>query len=396
MKIRKKIIFMILIFVTGIALLAGWLYVADGNSGGAQPNARTVAIEKGNVEEIVTAQGTIEPKNYVDVGAQVSGQLTSLYVEVGDPVKAGDLLAEIDPRVYESRVEADLAELKNLKAQLAQAEAERVLAKQKHERNKRLIKIDAVSKESVEISESEFKVATASVDALKAEIDAAQSTLDEDKTNLEYTKIYAPMTGTVSSITTREGQMVNANMSAPTIVSIADLDQMTVTAEVVEADIMRVKEGMRVNFATLGNLEDKKDGVVRQIQPTPEVENDVVLYNVLIDVDNKDRSLMNGMTAQVFFIIGRAYDAPLIPVEALTRRVRDQDNAKGQAYLVRTESGAGGKDVVIHVGLTDRTHAVITDGLTAGESIIIPETAFMKKESGEQKRNERGGPPPLL
>lgn len=357
---------------------------------------RTVQIARGNIEEIVTAQGTLEPKNYVDVGAQVSGQLTKLYVDVGDSVKQGELLAEIDPRVYESRVEADAAELKNLQAQLAEAESEQILARQKHERNERLIKIDAVSEQSVEISESELKVAIAKIDALKAEIDAAQSTLDEDKANLEYTKIYAPMTGTVVSLTTREGQTVNSMQTAPTILSIADLDEMTVTAEVAEADILRVKEGMSVYFMTLGNLEDKREGAVRLIEPSPEVVNDVVLYHALIDVDNRDRSLMNGMTTQVFFVIGRASDVPIIPVAALTERAADKDNEKGQAYLVRTSGAEGETQLLIHVGLRDRNYAEITDGLSEGENIVITESGAGNAAASKQNGSRRMGPPPML
>ncbi|HVY55891.1 MAG TPA: efflux RND transporter periplasmic adaptor subunit, partial [Thermodesulfobacteriota bacterium] len=163
-----------------------------------------------------------------------------------------------------------------------------------------------------------------------------------------------------------------------------------------EADILRVKKGMSVYFMTLGNLEDKREGAVRLIEPSPEVVNDVVLYHALIDVDNRDRSLMNGMTTQVFFVIGRASGVPIIPVAALTERAADKDNEKGQAYLVRTSGAEGEKQLLIHVGLRDRNYAEITDGLSEGENIVITESGAGNAVAPKEKGNRRMGPPPML
>ena len=248
-----------------------------------------VAVTTGRIEETVTAQGKIETKEYVDVGAQVSGQLKKIHVEIGDTVKAGDLLAEIDPRVYESRVEADRAQLKTLAAQLAEQQAQITLARQVLERNRRLIKSNAVSQEVLEDSEAALKVALARAASLKAQIEQAQSTLKGDETNLSYTKIYAPIDGTVVSQSAREGQTLNASQQAPVIVQLANLNAMTVRAQVAEADVMRLRVGMPVYFTTLGSLDRRWQGTVRQILPSPEIINEVVLYNALVDVDNRDR-----------------------------------------------------------------------------------------------------------
>ncbi|HTT08960.1 MAG TPA: efflux RND transporter periplasmic adaptor subunit [Gammaproteobacteria bacterium] len=331
-----------------------------------------VIVETGRIEENVTAQGKLETEEYVDVGAQVSGQLKKLHVQIGDTVKKGDLIAEIDPRVYESKVEADKAQLKTLQAQIAEQQAQVVLARQVYERNKRLIQSHAVSQETLEDSDTSLKVAQARVASLKAQLEQAQSTLDGDETNLSYTKIYAPMDGTVVSQTAREGQTLNAVQSAPVIVQVANLDTLTVRAQVAEADVMRLKPGIPVYFTTLGSTDRRWHATVRQIQPSPEVINEVVLYDALVDVDNRDRQLMTGMSTQMFFVLGEAKDVPLIPVAALGKRLADQDNDQGRAYQVRISGGDGRlASKIIHVGLMSRTVAEVRSGLTTGDKVAL-------------------------
>src|ERR1044072_4304957 len=170
------------------------------------------------------------------------------------------------------------------------------------------------------------------------------------------------MSGTVTTMPAREGQTLNANQTAPTVLQVANLDLMTVRAQVAEADVPRLKEGMPAYFTTLGNSERRWQGKVRQIQPAPEVVNDVVLYDVLIDVKNEGRLLMTGSTTQVFFILGKADNATIIPAEALMRRAADQDNDQGKAYLVPVANSDGGREQrVIHVGLVTRAQAQVTD-----------------------------------
>ena len=328
-------------------------------------------VERGNLDQIITAQGKLEPKEYVDVGAQVSGQLRDLHVELGDTVRRGQLIAEIDPRIYAARVEADRARLASLEAQLAEQQAQVVYARKVRDRNRALIAKNAVSQEALEESESALRVAEARVASLRAQIDEARSTLAGDETNLGYTKIYAPMDGTVASQTAREGQTLNANQTAPVILQIADLGTMTVRAQVAEADVPQVQPGMAVSFTTLGSLERRWQATVRQILPTPEVINDVVLYNVLADVDNRDGELMNGMSTQMFFHVASAHNVPVVPTAALGRRLRDQDDGVGEAFEVQRLLDGRAVPTVVKVGLMTRTQAEIRAGLEVGDQVVL-------------------------
>ncbi|GAB4353929.1 MAG: macrolide transporter subunit MacA [Immundisolibacter sp.] len=336
---------------------------------------RTAAAQRRDITETVTAQGKLEPKSYVDVGAQVSGQLSRLHVAIGDVVEKGQLIAEIDPRLYAARVASDQARIAALTAQLAQQKAQRDNLRLVYRRNRELLAERAVSQEQFEQSHADLRVAQAAVDAIAAQIEEARSTLEGDRTNLGYTKIYAPMTGTVVSQTSREGQTLNANQLAPVIVQIADLDTMTVRAQVAEADVMRIGVGTRAEFTTLGALDRRWQGTVRQVLPSPEVINEVVLYNVLVDVDNRDRQLMNGMSTQVFFILGAAEQALCIPTAALGARRPQQDRDGAQAYEVQVRDGDRLTARVVQIGLLSREWAQVRDGLAEGEQVAVPQAA---------------------
>lgn len=326
-------------------------------------------VVTGTIEALVTAQGKLEPKDYVDVGAQVSGLVKTLAVEIGDQVEQGQLIAQIDPDVYESRVRADEARLKTLRAQLDEQEALTRLAQTKYTRNQTLIAQNAISREALEDTQTSLETAKAGIASLKAQIEEAQSTLDGDKANLSFTKIYAPMNGTVVSQSVKEGQTINANQTAPVIVQVANLDVMTARAQVAEADIPSISTGTPVYFTTLGSSGRRWEGTVRQVLPSPETVNDVVLYNVLVDVENKDHALMTGMTTQMFFVLGKAENVPVIPVAALGDRVPDKDTEDGKAYNVKM-AGKTNETRVVITGLSNRTQAAVLDGLKPGERII--------------------------
>lgn len=365
---RKQVISL----VAAVSIIAGGFYwFARAAQKPREDRFRPVAVTQDTIEEVITAQGKLEPKEYVDVGTQVSGQLKQIHVEIGDTVTKGRLLAEIDPRVYEARVEADQARLQSLQAQVNEQKAQTILAKQNLKRNQNLIALNAVSQQVLQESEAEAAVAEARVGATFAQINEVESNLQGNRTNLEFTKIHAPMAGTVTTMPAREGQTLNANQTAPLILQIANLDLMTVRAQVAEADVTRLKENMPAHFTTLGDAEHRWEGTVRQILPSPEVLNDVVLYHVLIDVRNEGRQLMTGMSTQVFFSFGKAENVPVIPAEALSQRVPEQDNEKGKAYRVRVLTTSGPEERVIHAGLQTRTQAQVTAGLESGESILL-------------------------
>ncbi len=374
-----------------VTLAGGWYWYAGSAQNADKNRFRSVAVTRGTIEEAVTAQGKLEAKQYVDVGTQVSGQLKKISVEIGDAVTKGQLVAEIDPRVYESQVEASEAHLNSLRAQLDQQKAAAVLAEQNLKRNQNLIAANAVSRQALQETESQAAVAEAQVKSLAAQIQETESNLKGIRTNLGYTKIYAPMAGTVTTMPAREGQTLNANQSAPVILQVANLDLMTVRAQVAEADVPRLKEGMPAYFTTLGG-ERRWQGKVRQIQPAPEIVNEVVLYDVLIDVKNEGRRLMTGSTTQVFFVLGRADNATMIPAEALTRRTPEADNDKGKAYRVTVAADAGREERLVHVGLTTRTEAEVADGLAPGERILLPrqEGAQPAAQAGARRNNAPG------
>ncbi len=386
--VRNKIIAGIT--VAGLSA-GGWYWYTSAAQSSQGEVVQPITVRRGNLEEVVTSQGKLEAKQYVDVGTQVSGQLKAIHVDIGDTVTKGQLLAEIDPRVYQAQVEAGEAKLNSLRAQLNQQKAEAVLAEQNLKRNQNLIAANAVSQQALQETESQFAVAKAQVDSIAAQMQETESNLKASRANLSYTKIYAPMAGTVTTLPTKEGQTLNANQTAPTVLQIASLDVMTVRAQVAEADVNRIKANMPVYFTTLGNSERRWPGTVRQVLPTPQIVNDVVLYDVLIDVKNEGRQLMTSMTTQVFFIFGKAENALIVPAEILTRRAAQQDNDKGKAYRIAVITDKGPEQRIVRVGLQSRTQAEVVDGLKEGERIAVNRPAGAANRTASQANNPQRG-----
>lgn len=317
---RSRIINRYTVGVLALALLgaagvAAWRWMAERQN--PREQYQIVTVQRGDIEDLVTATGTVQPRDYVDVGAQVSGQLRKIHVEVGSVVQAGDLLAEIDPTVLLANVDARRAGLRNLRATLLDREAQLSLAELQYTRQKNLMAADATTQESLQQAEASLRSARAQLAALKAQIEQSESTLRADEANLGYARILAPISGTVVSITARQGQTLNANQQAPTVLRVADLSTMTVQTQVSEADVSRLRQGMSVYFTTLGSQGRRWYGSLRKVEPTPTVTNNVVLYNALFDVPNDNRALMTNMTAQVFFIAASAKDTLYVPAAAV-------------------------------------------------------------------------------
>lgn len=400
-KARPVRTLLIVLFLVGLGYWAARNLLAAPST----PEYLTATVSRGDIEETIGSLGTLEPKDYVDVGTQVSGQLLRLLVDVGEQVEQGQLLAEIDPTVYESRVRNAQATLTNLRAQLKLQEAEQTLAIRRLERNRNLYREKAVSEDVLLASETEVSANAARMEALRAQIDAAEATLDGDVANLGYTKIYAPMSGTVVDSAVVQGQTVNASQTAPTIVRIANLDTMTVRVQVSEADVVRIREGMPVYFTTLGMPDRRWYGTVRKVLPTPEILNNVVLFHVLIDVENPDGVLMTSMTAQVFFVLAEARDALIAPASAVTVRPgsprRAGPDAKAPApspaagsypaqrtaakppqgdeqelqHQVQVLTATGIESRPVRIGVASRTQVSILSGLEEGEQVIIGQAA---------------------
>lgn len=362
-RLLPRLLFLLAIIA---CLVAGayWLWGSKSNPVNPQ---NILTVEKGTVEENVTALGNLQPRSYVDVGAQVSGQLKKLYVDIGDQVKEGDLLAEIDATVQLARVEASRAQLKGLQAQLAEREAQLELAQHQFQRQQRLRSQSATSEEAYQSALASVKVTQAQIEMLKAQIQQTESSLKGEEATLGYARIYAPMAGTVVSLEAREGQTLNANQQAPIILRIADLSTMTVWTQVSEADVPKLREGMEVYFSTLGSPNRRWHGTLSQVLPTPEVLNNVVLYTALFDVANPKQELMTQMSAQVFFVIAKAEDVVTVPMAALNPVDR---GAKRYQVQVLTAGGVP-EWREVKVGVSNRVTAEITEGLQVGEKIVI-------------------------
>ena len=376
---RRRRIWRLAAALLGLAVLAGGGYYAWQKMAGAEAKnggAVVATVQRGDIEDLVTATGTLQPRDFVEVGAQVSGQITTIHVEVGSEVQAGDLLAEIDPTVFTARVDATRAQLRSQRAQLQDRESQLILAEIQHTRQKNLMAEDATTAEALQVAEASLRSARAQIESLKAQIDQTDSTLRAEQANLRYARIFAPMAGTVVSINARQGQTINANQQAPIILRIADLSTMTVQTQVSEADIGKLRDGMEAYFTTLGGQGKRWVGTLRKIEPTPEVQNNVVLYNALFDVLNRDKTLMTQMTAQVFFVAAAAKDAVLVPMSALTLKERSGGRGAAEHPAPRLATvkvvGAGGviEEREVQLGVGNRIQAEILSGLAAGERIV--------------------------
>ncbi|MGE0097304.1 MAG: efflux RND transporter periplasmic adaptor subunit [Hydrogenophaga sp.] len=290
----------------------------------------TATVQRGDIEDQVSATGSLQPRDYVDVGAQVSGQLRKIHVEVGSEVQAGDLLAEIEAETSQARVDASRAQLRSQQAQMVERELTLAKAERDLQRQKNLMAEEATTTETLQNAETAVKTARVQIQSLKASMEQLQASMRVEEANLKFTKIYAPMAGTVVSITARQGQTLNTNQSAPTLLRIADLSVMTVQTQVSEADVSKLRGGMPVYFTTLGGQGRRWYGELKKIEPTPTVTNNVVLYNALFEVPNQNRSLMTQMTAQVFFVVAEAKDVLVVPMSALTIQRGPQGSRTGQ------------------------------------------------------------------
>ncbi|WP_341644807.1 efflux RND transporter periplasmic adaptor subunit [Thauera sp. SDU_THAU2] len=339
----------------------------------------TEPVRRGHIEDAVAAQGVLQPHRYVDVGAQVSGQIKRIVVQSGGTVRKGELLLEIDPALQQAAVQADRAALDSLRAELAEQQAQRTLDTQQMQRQTRLAELDSTSQEQVQIARANLNKTEARIASLKARIEGAQSTLRGNEALLGYTRIYAPMDGTVVTLEAREGQTLNATYQTPSVLRIADLTRMTVWASVSEADVGRVRAGMPVWFTTLG-LRDSQgwprrwEGTLRQLLPAPPTastgegsestpSSQVVNYTALFDVDNTDGALMPQMSARVFFVSAGARDVLLAPLALL-------EPAEDETFTVPVLKDGQVQQRPVRIGVRDRLNAEVLSGLEEGEALV--------------------------
>ena len=421
------------------------------------PNYLTATAEIGDIENNVMASGKVKALNTVDVGAQVSGEVTRLFVEVGDEVQKGDLIAQIDQVTQKNSLSNEQASLEQSEAALQSAQAESLsrqaglksaqadLASRQAElrqaqadfsRLQGLLAIDAISQQDYDTQGTKVQTAQAAVANARASIDTAkaaiattaaninsqQAALRKSQTNvstaqedLSYTTIRAPMSGTVVSVTTEQGTTVNANQSAPTIVTLADLSTVRINAQISEADVINVKAGLPVYFNIIGNPDQKYDSILKAIEPAPEKISDTsstdaaIYYVGYIEVPNTERRFRIDMTAQVYIVINQAKDALLIPSAALqpagktgksknsknlttknTTANADSDSTATMANVRVLKADGTVVEQTVKVGINNRVNAEILSGLKKGDEVILSEEG---PDSGSKGSGGRGGRP---
>ncbi|MDR3428452.1 macrolide transporter subunit MacA [Silvimonas sp.] len=363
----------------------------------AKPQFLTTPVSRMDLEDTVLASGTIKPIKQVSVGAQVNGQLKSLKVALGDRVKKGQLLAEIDPVLQENDLRKAEAGLNNVQAQKVSKLA---LLKQYElalQRQQTMISSDASARADLESAQAQVDSTKADLAALDAQIKQSAVDVDTAKANLGYTRITAPMDGEIISIVTQEGQTVVSAQSAPTILIMANLDTMTIKSQISEADVVRVKPGQPVYFTILGAAEKRFSSKLRAIEPAPEsistettttttTTTSAVYYNGLFDVPNPGHVLKTSMTAQVSIVQGEAKHALAIPVTALGPKGADG------SYEVRV---LGKNDMPetrkVKIGLNNNVNAEVLSGLSEGEKVIVGDTSTLKVAATQ---DDHRGPPP--
>ena len=365
-----------------LAVLAfGILFLFKGNSS----KYITKFPEKGTITQYVEASGTIKPINTISVGTQVSGTVASIYVDYNSQVKKGQLLAELDPSLFQANVDQSTAKLNNAQAAYSKAQANLAYKKNNYKRYEHLYAKNYVSRDDVELARSNYLAAQADVAAAKAEMNASQAALKNNLTNLGYSKITSPVDGTVISRAVDVGQTVAASFNTPTLFEVAqDLTQMQIETSVSEADIGKIKVGQEAEY-TLDGYQDKIfKGKVTQVRLASTTTNNVVTYTVIVSVDNKDGFAIPGMSANVSIITGQVKDVLCIDNKAL--KFTPEDNIKkyeNQGIWVLTSNGP--KRVEVELGLSDDNKTQIVSGnISEKDKIIISSARPKSKKSANR------------
>lgn len=356
------------------------------------PRYVTAQMSRGHVVETVQSTGQVKPLTEVQVGAQVSGRLTKVFVDFNSTVKKGDVLAEIDSTLFGAQIDGNRAQLAAAQAQVVRGEAALLTAKQRSERAKKLVAEGIGSQADLDTAQGAYEVALADVAAAKAQIAQIQATLRSSRTNLEYTRIFSPIDGVVINRAIDPGQTVAASFQAPVLFVIAqDLRKMRVLADIDEADVGKLKEGMEAIVSVDAFPGESFQGQVSQVRFSPQSVSGVVTYAAVIDVDNPDMKLRPGMTATVTIRTATARGAMRVPNAALRYKPTppvDKDGKKvpqeplpalgprkGRLYVVTDDKPGAEKAEprVVDVGITDGINTELLTDLT-GAKIVTDET----------------------
>ena len=383
----------LLMLLVAIAAAGGYSYWQQGKKTSEKNRFKTVTIENGDVTQVVSANGTLNPVVLVSVGTQVSGTVKKLYADFNDKVQKGQILVELDPAIYQAQVMQDEANIRNAQASIDLAQANEA-------RMKSLLDQEYVSRQEYDQSVQAFRSSL-------AQRDLARAQLQKDKTNLAYTIIRAPVSGVVVSREVDTGQTVAASFQTPTLFKIAqDLRQMQIDSSFAEADIGKIKVGQTVNFTVDAYAGKNFEGTVKQVRLNPTNVSNVITYDVVVSVDNPDQILLPGMTAYVGIAVAAKTDVLLIPNAALRFRLKDVSLSKADdnklknkdaehagkkkeasASVVVLENGQP-KKLRIKTGITDSKMTEVLEGkLKVGDQVIIEDT----QDSANASASNGGG-----
>jgi HlyD family secretion protein len=378
---KKILIILIILCVAGGAC---YKFFYDSDNINIANHLEMTKTAKGNITKIVSSNGTIEPRNKVDVGTQVSGIIEKIYVDFNDEVKKGQLIATLDTYLLEE-------EVKETKSRLESAEKKLKIAKKNYQRNQDLFKEGYIAKTALE----EYEIALAEAET---GYNSALASYNKAKRNLSYAQITSPVDGTIIAKEVEVGQTVASSFSTPTLFSIAeDLTKMQIETSISEADIGMIKQGIPVTFTVDAYPADTFNGTIEQVRLNPNTESNVVIYTVIINIDNPDKKLLPGMTAFVDIKIAEVKDVLTLPKSTLQFKLpanlRDYltelppEGLKYHEAVVYKLQGNKVAPVVIETGLSNDSLVEVVKGLSAGEEVISEYTEkTVKKKSGSSRR----------
>ncbi len=376
----KKIIVAV---IAALLVAAGGVYLYQSKNSKAPPY-RTARVERGDVAQSVSATGTLNAVTTVQVGSQVSGTIRKIFVDFNSPVKKGEPIAQIDTSLFEASVTQSRGGLSNARANLEKAKVTVSNAERTLRRNRELIKDGFVSQADVDNAQTDYDSAVAAVQSAEAQVDQARGALKVSETNLGYTTIHSPVNGTVVSRAVDVGQTVAASFQTPTLFTIAqDLTKMQIDTNVDEADIAKAKVDQKATFTVDAFPEKTFTGKVNQVRSAPIVTQNVVTYDVVIGVDNKEMLLKPGMTANVSILTNTVDNVLKIPNTALRYRPSGKGKPEGKAEGKKEAAGPRvyliGKGetphaVPVKLGINDGNFTQLAEGnLKEGDVLITEE-----------------------
>jgi HlyD family secretion protein len=382
---KKRVIAYIVIAVTAASL--GTFLVLRRKENGT--TYKTDKIIRGDIENGVTATGTVNAVKTVLVGTQVSGTIKQIYVDFNSPIKRGQLLARIDPTSFEAQVAQAKANLSVAQANLEKAQASLMDAERTAKRYKELFDKELIAQSDLDTADVNVETAKAQVSASKAQISQAEAALKLTETNLEYTKILSPIDGIVISKNVDVGQTVAASFQTPTLFTIAqDLTRMQIDTNVDEADIGQVSVGQDVKFTVDAYPDVGFNGKVWQVRNAPITVQNVVTYDVVVQVSNPELKLKPGMTTNVSIVTARKSNVLEVPNGALKFFPREKNTAGDRSQNApnltqnasNTRKGSGvwvlekgvPKRVAVSIGMSDESYSELLSGnLAEGQEVIV-------------------------